>query len=197
MKFILASASPRRREILAHLGLDFTVVVADADETTRETDATRMVGLLSERKAAAVRDRLAARGELTADTVILAADTVVVSPSGEILGKPRNDDHAARMLAELSGNTHRVVSGITVCTPERTVSAHEVTEVTFSHLSRAIIDRYIASGEPMDKAGAYGIQDTAALWIEGIRGDYFNVVGLPVHRLEDTLNTHFGLSLWG
>ena len=197
MNFILASASPRRREILAHLGLDFTVVVADADESTQEREATRLVEQISERKALAVRDRLATQGKLTPDTVILAADTVVVSPSGDILGKPRSDADAARMLAELSGNTHRVVSGITVCTADRTVSAHEVTEVTFANLSQSIIDRYVASGEPHDKAGAYGIQDTAALWIQGIRGDYFNVVGLPVHRLEQTLNSHFGLSIWG
>ena len=100
------------------------------------------------------------------------------------------------MLSELSGNTHRVTSGVAVCTAERLATAHETTEVTFAPLSDDLIARYIASGEPMDKAGAYGIQDTATLWIEGIRGDYFNVVGLPVHRLETILSTQFGLSLW-
>jgi septum formation protein len=197
MKFILASASPRRREMLQHLGLDFCVVCADADESSEEKDGQKLVELLATRKATAVLDRLCEQGKLTGDTVILAADTVVVSPEGEILGKPRDKDDARRMLRALSGNTHRVISGICVIADGRTVSASEVTEVTFEALSDAIIDAYIASGEPMDKAGAYGIQDTASLWIEGIRGDYFNVVGLPLHRVEVVLGENFGLSLWG
>lgn len=197
MKFILASASPRRREILTHLGLDFAVRVADADERGDETDAERLVELLAAKKARAVRDAMESDGTLSPDTVILAADTVVVSPAGMIMGKPRDASDAKRMLRELSGNTHRVVSGIAVLASDgRMATAHETTEVTFAPLSDEIIARYVASGEPMDKAGAYGIQDTAALWIEGIRGDYFNVVGLPVHRLEQTLNEQFGLSIW-
>lgn len=203
MKFILASASPRRREILAHLGLDFAVRVADADERSDETDAERLVEQLAAKKARAVYDAMASDGTLSPDTVILAADTVVASPAGAILGKPHDARDAKRMLRELSGNTHRVVSGIAVLASDgrdgrdiRMATAHEVTEVTFATLTDDIIARYVASGEPMDKAGAYGIQDTAALWIEGIRGDYFNVVGLPVHRLEQTLNEQFGLSIW-
>lgn len=197
MKFILASASPRRREILSHLGLDFTVVCADADETSDERDGARLVELLSCRKATAVREALCRAGSLTADTVIIAADTVVVSPDGEILGKPRDREGAIRMLRLLSDRTHRVISGICVSRGDKTVTAHEVTEVTFSRLSDDIIEKYVDSGEPMDKAGAYGIQDTASLWIRGIRGDYFNVVGLPVYRLETTLREQFGLSVWG
>lgn len=197
MKFILASASPRRREILSHLGLDFTVVCADADETSDERDGEKLVELLSKRKASAVYDALSARGEMTPDTLIIASDTVVVSPDGDILGKPHDKQEAVQMLRCLSDRAHRVISGIAVLTPARCVTAHEVTEVVFSPLSEALISRYVASGEPMDKAGAYGIQDTAALWIKGIRGDYFNVVGLPVYRLEQVLKQHFCLSLWG
>lgn len=196
MTFILASASPRRREILSHIGLDFRVLVADVDEQSELTDGACLVEQLSERKALAVKQKLAASGAWDEQTVIIAADTVVVDPDREILGKPRDEADAARMLRALSGNTHRVISGVAVMLGERLATSHEVTEVTFSHLSDALIARYIASGEPMDKAGAYGIQDTAALWISGIKGDYFNVVGLPVHRLEQLLNENFGLSLW-
>lgn len=196
MKFVLASASPRRREILSHLGLDFTVLCADTDESSDEKKGERLVEILSRRKAEAVRDVLSGAGTLTADTVILAADTVVVSPRGEILGKPRDAEDADRMLRLLSGRTHRVISGICVICGDKAVTAHEVTKVTFDKLSDGVIARYIASGEPMDKAGAYGIQDTACLWISGMEGDYFNVVGLPVHRLESVLGEQFGLSLW-
>jgi septum formation protein len=196
MKFVLASASPRRREILSHLGLNFTVLCADADESSDEKKGERLVELLSRRKAEAVRDVLAGAGTLTPDTVILAADTVVVSPKGEILGKPRDEADADRMLRLLSGRTHRVISGICVISGDKTVTAHEVTKVAFDRLSDEVIARYIATGEPNDKAGAYGIQDTACLWIKGIDGDYFNVVGLPVHRLESVLGEQFGLSLW-
>ena len=196
MTWILASASPRRREMLQHLGLNFTIVCADADESSEERNGERLVELLAARKAAAVKDALQKQGRLTPDTVILAADTVVVSPEGEILGKPHDAQDAHRMLRLLSGNTHKVISGICVALGDRTVTSHEVTEVSFAPLADNVIDSYIASGEPMDKAGAYGIQDTASLWIEGIRGDYFNVVGLPLHRMEVVLNENFGLSLW-
>lgn len=196
MKFILASASPRRREILSHLGLDFSVLCADADESSEEKDGATLVELLSLRKAHAVRDRLIAEGQDLCDVVILASDTVVVSPDGEILGKPRDRQDAIRMLRSLSGRAHAVISGLAVWTKDKEKTAHEVTQVTFMPLDDGIIERYVDSGEPMDKAGAYGIQDTASLWIEGIRGDYFNVVGLPVHRLECVLTKEFGLSLW-
>ncbi len=196
MKFILASASPRRREILGHLGLKFTVVCADADETSDERDGARLVELLARRKASAVQNALRETQALTNDTLIIAADTVVVSPDGEILGKPRDRADALRMLRLLSDRTHCVISGICVIRGDKTVTAHEVTEVTFAPLSEEIMEKYVDSGEPMDKAGAYGIQDTASLWISGIRGDYFNVVGLPVYRLETTLMEQFGLSIW-
>jgi septum formation protein len=182
--------------MLAHLGLDFRVCVADTDEQSDERDGATLVELLSARKARAVRDRLTEQGEWNDQTVILAADTVVVDPDGRILGKPHDAEDAARMLRMLSDRTHRVISGVAVACGDRLATAHEVTQVTFSHLDDNLIERYIASGEPMDKAGAYGIQDTAALWISGIEGDYFNVVGLPLHRLECLLQQEFGLSLW-
>ena len=181
---------------MAHLGLEFRVLCADADESSDERDGARLVETLSLRKAHAVRDRMIKEGEDVRGVVILASDTVVVSPDGEILGKPRDREDAIRMLRGLSGRTHRVISGLAVWTQDREVTSHEVTEVTFMPLDDGIIGRYVDSGEPMDKAGAYGIQDTASLWIEGIRGDYFNVVGLPVHRLECVLKEKFGLSLW-
>lgn len=196
IQWILASGSPRRKEILSHLGLHFTVVCADVEETSDEHDACRLVEQLAQRKAHAVKDLLCTRGEWSQDTVILAADTVVSDPDGIILGKPHDEAEATRMLRTLSGRTHAVVSGISLIRGDRCVTAHERTDVTFAPLTDRQIARYVASGEPMDKAGAYGLQDTAALWVTGIRGDYFNVVGLPVHRLEQTLNEHFGLSLW-
>ena len=196
MNLILASASPRRREILSHLGVTFTVLTADTDESSDERNGERLVELLARRKAQAVAACLTAQNADITDTLIIAADTVVVSPSGEILGKPQDADDAERMLRALSGNAHHVVSGIAVLVGGRMLSAHEVTEVRFSTLTDDIIARYVASGEPMDKAGAYGIQDTAALWIDGIDGDYFNVVGLPVRRLERLLNEELSLSLF-
>lgn len=191
-EWILASASPRRRELLQHIGLNFTVLTADTDEQSDERDPSRLVQLLAERKARAVRQQHA----LSPDTVIIAADTVVVSPTGEILGKPTSVEHARCMLRQLSDATHRVISGIAVLCGDQSATDCEVTEVTFAPLSESLIEQYVASGEPMDKAGGYGIQDTAALFIRGIQGDYFNVVGLPLYRLESLLNRSFGLSLW-
>jgi septum formation protein len=194
MNWILASASPRRRDILSHLGLRFTVRVADVDEQSDEQNGAALVEQLARRKALAVAHTLTEQQRPS--TVVLAADTVVLDPDGRILGKPQDAEDARRMLCSLSGRTHSVVSGIAVCRGDTLVSAHEVTAVTFSELDEQTVARYVASGEPLDKAGAYGIQDTAALWVSGICGDYFNVVGLPVHRLEQLLREHFDLSLW-
>ena len=161
------------------------------DENIDEPSPACLVEQLARRKALSVLDAL----RTDKPTVVIAADTVVLDPDGQVLGKPRDAEDARRMLRALSGRTHRVLSGVAVCFDGRLVSAHEVTEVSFASLSDALIERYIASGEPMDKAGAYGLQDTAALWVRGICGDYFNVVGLPVFRLEALLNEAFGLSL--
>ncbi len=195
MKFILASKSPRRKEILEALGLDFDIVTSDADERYAEgTAPCDVVMTLSARKAAAVKAHLEKIGEDISDTVIIAADTVV-SVAGEILGKPRDRGDAERMLTMLSGSEHSVLSGITVIYGGSSASAYEETFVRFSHMSESEIKWYAHSGEPDDKAGAYAIQGYASMWVEGIDGCYFNVVGLPVACLRKLLLRVFGIRL--
>ena len=196
MKYILASASPRRREILATLGVDFTVLVADADESCDIDDPGERVESISIKKCLAARDRLMAEGMDPADTetVIIASDTLVVL-DGEFLGKPRDEADARRMIARLQGRTHYVASGICLALGGRTVSSHELTGVTFAPMNDREIDTYIATGESFGKAGGYAIQGAAARYITGITGDYFNVVGLPVHGLYRTLRMAFGIEL--
>ena len=196
MRYILASASPRRKEILGNLGLDFTVLVADADETCDITDPGERVEFISLKKCLAARDRLVAEGMNPADTetVIIASDTLVTL-DGEFLGKPRDEADAVRMMDMLEGRTHTVASGIAVWNKGRTVTAHELTGVTFAPMNPAEIQAYIATGESFGKAGGYAIQGHAARYITGIQGDYFNVVGLPVRRLYETLKLVFGIRL--
>ena len=172
---------------MAHLGLEFRVLCADADESSDERDGARLVETLSLRKAHAVRDRMIKEGEDVHGVVILASDTVVVSPDGEILGKPRDREDAIRMLRGLSGRTHRVISGLAVWTQDREVTAHEVTEVTFMPLDDGIIGRYVDSGEPMDKAGAYGVQGMGGMFVSSVEGSPSNVIGLPMHMVRDML----------
>lgn len=190
---ILASQSPRRREILENLGLCFRVIIADADESCSETDPRRYVEEVALRKGRAVLERLAAQG-MTDDTIILAADTVVAA-EGEILGKPRDRADAEHMLRLLSGKTHQVISGIALLTSQKTVTASEVTGVRFAPLSESDVDFYLSSDEPYDKAGGYAVQGLASLFIEGLDGDYFNVVGLPVKRLHDLLLSDFNVDM--
>lgn len=190
---ILASGSPRRREILTMLGVKFDVVVADVDESIEGMDSSNLgaiVGELSRRKALAAYDRIKCT-ENDTETVIIAADTIVFC-NGRIFGKPHSHAEAAEMLSCYSGKTHTVVSGVTVlrfgadASPEPTViTAHEVTEVEFKEMSSEEIERYVSTAEPYDKAGAYAVQGLAALYIKGIRGEYYNVVGLPVSLLYD------------
>lgn len=177
---VLASASPRRRDLLDRLGLTFTVHPTDADETWP-------VGLAVGAAAEEVALRKARALGAEVEGVVLAADTVVVLDD-EILGKPADADAARRTLRQLSGRTHRVVTGLALRHGGREASAHETTAVTFAPLSDDEIDAYVATGSPLDKAGAYGIQDDAgALLVARIEGDYFNVVGLPLRRLYETL----------
>lgn len=192
LNLILASQSPRRREILQNLGFSFRVITSEADEHCEERDPRRYVEALALRKGQAVYDKLLREGGLDKDTVILAADTVVAA-RGEILGKPRDRDDADRMLRLLSGTTHHVISGIALLSLQNTAVSSEVTGVRFSPLTESDIALYVASDEPYDKAGAYAIQGMASLWIEGLEGDYFNVVGLPVKRLHDMLRDQFGI----
>ena len=190
MKFILASGSPRRYEILKNLGLGFEVVLPEVDEASDESDPRRLTEELSYRKGIAVCEAL---GEPT-DTVIISSDTVV-AVDGEILGKPCDIRDAERMLRMLSGRAHEVISGICLTYGGRSVTAHEVTEVVFDTMSDGDIATAVTLGEPLDKAGAYAVQGTASLFIKELRGDYFNVVGLPVNLLVKTLKKEFGINI--
>ena len=194
MNLILASKSPRRKEILENIGLSFTVVTADADETCFETDPCEYVKALALRKGEAILEHLSQGKGLTTDTLIIAADTVVVV-DGEILGKPKNPADAARMLLAFSGRSHQVISGIALLTKDKAVARAEITTVFFDKVPEHEIEQYVATSEPYDKAGAYAIQGFASLWIRGIEGDYFNVVGFPVKCFADLLLQEFGISL--
>lgn len=188
MRFILASKSPRRREILADLGLSFDIITEDTDESCDVTDPCELVKELALRKGRAVA-RL-----VSGDAIIIASDTVVAC-GNEILGKPKDKADAKRMLDMLSGSTHRVISGIALICNGKEAVDYEVTKVIFDELSESDKQLYIDSSEPYDKAGAYAIQGLASMWIKGIEGDYFNVVGLPVKRLHDLLLEEFNIDL--
>ena len=194
MKLILASASPRRREILSTLGVEFTVRTADADETCDLAAPGARVEAIALRKCLAVRDQLEAEGALTEDTVILASDTLVTL-DGLFLGKPRDAEDAKSMIRTLQGRTHVVASGLALWMGGRTVTASELTDVTFAPMSEAEVEAYVAMGECFGKAGGYAIQGFAARYVTGITGDYFNVVGLPVRRLYETMREAFGITL--
>ena len=194
MKLVLASASPRRREILATLGVEFTVRTADADETCDLADPGARVEAISLKKCLAVRDLLEGEGALDEDTVILASDTLVMA-DGLFLGKPRDAEDARAMIRFLQGRTHTVASGLAIWYRGRTVTSHELTGVTFAPMTETEIETYVATGESFGKAGGYAIQGFASRYIKGIEGDYFNVVGLPVRRLYETLRMVFGIIL--
>lgn len=175
MKLVLASKSPRRSEILKNAGLDFTVRVADADETIPEgTKPSDAVVFLAARKAMAV--------ERASDELVIGADTVVVLDD-KILGKPKDKDDAFNMLKSLSGRVHSVFTGVCGIADGFSMTFAEETRVEFCKLSDDEINDYINTDEPYDKAGAYGIQGLASRFIRGIDGDYFNVVGLPVNAI--------------
>ena len=175
---VLASASPRRRDLLGRLGLSFEVRPTDADETWPALPPGPAAEAVALRKARA----LEAPGAL-----VLAADTVVVL-GGDVLGKPADADEARATLRRLSGRTHEVVTGIALRRGDRETTAHATTRVTFAELADAEIAAYVATGSPLDKAGSYGIQDDAgALLVSRVEGDYFNVVGLPLRTLYETL----------
>ena len=180
---ILASASPRRREILASLGVHFTVCVSDADEQSEINDPALFAEDLAKKKGLAVWHSLPDE-QKTADTAVLSADTVVVC-DGEILGKPTSPEDARRMLCLLRGRAHHVITGVAVTVNGEAHATHSDTLVRVSHIPDEALSRYIASGDPMDKAGAYGIQGAFSRWIEGIEGCYFGVVGLPIHVLGE------------
>ncbi len=180
---ILASSSPRRREILENAGYKFEIRPADIDESVPNgispEDAVKMI---ASKKAYAVRDNC------SSNDVILGADTVVCI-DGEIIGKPASAEDARNTLKRLSGNTHAVLTGYCLIKGEKTVSGVEKTEVTFRELTDFEIDEYVASGEPMDKAGSYGLQGKGGLFASGINGDYNNIIGLPISTVSKIIET--------
>ena len=179
MQIILASQSPRRKELLGLFHIPFTVRVADIDETMdADKSPCEEVARVSRLKAEAVSRKQ--------DDVVIAADTIVVC-EGRVLGKPRSAEEAADMLRLLSGRDHQVMTGCTILKGQTAETFTEVTDLHFRPLREGEIARYVAGGEPMDKAGAYGIQGGAALFCEKMQGDYYNVMGLPVCRLGEAL----------
>lgn len=179
MGLILASGSPRRKEILENAGYKFEIITADADETLPEKiSPEEAVKFLAELKGDAVKKDNGG--------VVISADTVVAFGE-KILGKPKSEEDAKRMLKMLSGNIHSVYTGVCVQDEEKKITFAEKTDVKFYELSEKEIDDYVLTGEPMDKAGAYGIQGKGAVLVEKIDGDYLNVVGLPLARLSRIL----------
>ena len=195
-KIVLASSSPRRRELMARAGFRFEVIVSEADENIEVEAPDRMVEELSKRKAGAVAELVKTQGFAEDSVLIVGADTMV-SIDGKKLGKPAGEAGAEAMLKELSGRTHQVYTGVTLIRIKKE-SGHfyqesrtfsEGTDVSFYPMTEREICDYIATGEPMDKAGAYGIQGKTAIFGKGIRGDYNNVVGLPIARLYQELKS--------
>ncbi len=186
MRFVLASASPRRKELLKNAGYEYEVCPADIDETTPEGVEPQVAcEILARKKAQAVL-------KANPDAVVLGSDTIVVL-GNKILGKPENESDAKAMLKALSGRVHQVCTGLCVCSKDKTLSMVSEADVRFYELSDEMIDAYIATGEPMDKAGAYGIQAIGSMLVKSIDGDYFTIVGLPVAKAARML-AEFGIN---
>lgn len=205
IQVILASASPRRKELLEQVGIQFSVCPAKGEEIMAQGEPHEVVLSLSRQKAREVASSVLAYNENHAklvtpqDIIVIGADTVVAY-GGQILGKPSDEDAAASMLGMLAGNTHSVYTGVTAVFIDKSGRTgehafYERTRVSMYPMSEAEIARYVASGEPMDKAGGYGIQGKCAIHIRSIEGDYNNVVGLPVARLYQEL-TGLGIDLY-
>ncbi len=193
MKIILASASPRRRELLTQIVSDFEVMPSDSEEIVAEDEPQETVKELALQKAEAAARRISSSADEdgeNVDALVIGADTIVVS-GGRILGKPIDEEDAFRMLSSLSGNIHQVYTGVCLIRilygSRLTRTFYEKTDVEFYPMSEDEIREYIATGDPMDKAGAYGIQSGCGKYIRGICGDYNNVVGLPLARLNQEL----------
>jgi septum formation protein len=178
---VLASKSPRRAELLRRLGLEFRIVAAEVDESyvDHEMPADHAERLAREKAITIARQE--------ADALVIGCDTIVIIDS-DVLGKPRDEDEALRMLLRLAGRDHEVITGVAVASGERMYSAIERVRVRFRSLDRSECEAYVATGEPMDKAGAYGIQGFGSALVDSIEGDYFAVVGLPVSRTLQLLN---------
>lgn len=185
-RIILASNSPRRKELLAGIGIDFEVRVLQGIDESYPADLPIQdtAEYISRKKAAAYREQLAD------DELVITADTIVVLDD-EVMGKPADEQEASSMLHKLSGRTHQVITGVTLTTKERQQSFSVLTDVTFKQLSDEEIDYYITHYHPMDKAGAYGIQEWIGyIGVTGLSGSYFNVMGLPVQRIYEALKTY-------
>ena len=210
VRLVLASASPRRRELLSQIGLEFTVMPSTKEENAKTTEAGALVQELSRQKAVDIWEQLSGgqgqnpdadqeqiseetqepnlNGKRQPELLVIGADTVVCC-EGKILGKPHSREAAAEMLTALQGRSHEVYTGVTLYSQSETVTFFECTQVEFYPITEVEISEYIDSKEPMDKAGAYGIQGLGARFVKGIRGDYNNVVGLPVGRLYQELKS--------
>ena len=210
VRLVLASASPRRRELLSQIGLEFTVMPSKKEENAKATEAGALVQELSRQKAVDIWEQLSGgqgqnpdadqeqisektqepnlNGKRQPELLVIGADTVVCC-EGKILGKPHSREAAAEMLTALQGRSHEVYTGVTLYSQSETVTFFECTQVEFYPMTEVEISEYIDSKEPMDKAGAYGIQGLGARFVKGIRGDYNNVVGLPVGRLYQELKS--------
>ena len=211
VRLVLASASPRRRELLSQIGLEFTVMPSTKEENAKTTEAGALVQELSRQKAVDIWEQLSGgqgqnpdadqeqiseetqepnlNGKRQPELLVIGADTVVCC-EGKILGKPHSREAAAEMLTALQGRSHEVYTGVTLYSQSETVTFFECTQVEFYPMTEVEISEYIDSKEPMDKAGAYGIQGLGARFVKGIRGDYNNVVGLLVGRLYQELKSH-------
>lgn len=206
-QIILASASPRRKELLEQIGLEFEICPAKGEEIITKSVPEEVVMELSKQKAEEVAAMVSSFGEnhkeitTPSDILVIGADTVVAY-DGKILGKPKDEDDAKRMLAMLSGNTHSVFTGVTLVLIDKSGRAGEVvfyekTDVKMYPMTAQEIERYVSTGEPMDKAGSYAIQEKCAIHIEKIDGDYNNVVGLPIARIYQELkNIGIDIYLW-
>ena len=210
VRLVLASASPRRRELLSQIGLEFTVMPSTKEENAKTTEAGALVQELSRQKAVDIWEHLSGgqgqnpdadqeqiaeetqepnlNGKRQPELLVIGADTVVCC-EGKILGKPHSREAAAEMLTALQGRSHEVYTGVTLYSQSETVTFFECTQVEFYPMTEVEISEYIDSKEPMDKAGAYGIQGLGARFVKGIRGDYNNVVGLPVGHLYQELKS--------
>lgn len=210
VRLVLASASPRRRELLSQIGLEFTVMPSTKEENAKTTEAGALVQELSRQKAVDIWEQLSGgqgqnpdadqeqiseeiqepnlNGKRQPKLLVIGADTVVCC-EGKILGKPHSREAAAEMLTALQGRSHEVYTGVTLYSQSETVTFFECMQVEFYPMTEVEISEYIDSKEPMDKAGAYGIQGLGARFVKGIRGDYNNVVGLPVGRLYQELKS--------
>ena len=191
VKFVLASGSPRRKERLEQIGMQFEISSAHGEEIITKEQPWEIVEELSMQKATEVADRYEAEHAVQENTVVIGADTIVAY-GAEIMGKPKSRQHAIEMLSELQGHVHQVYTGVTLIImtgkDRKLICFHEKTEVEMYPMTQAQIEAYVSTGESMDKAGAYAIQGKCAAYIKGICGEYNNVVGLPIARLSQELS---------